>query len=133
MRDGGKQVGPQVLELLQPDHQLWMARDLRIEHALRESQAQLARTEAFALVMTAHLSLDGRWLKVPPTLCRLLGMEQDRLLGTSIDTLLRRFFVVYRHVLGRESARERRLVGKSCHRGHERKSVRPHALELHPR
>jgi two-component system, cell cycle sensor histidine kinase and response regulator CckA len=61
---------------------------LRIEHALRESQAQLARTEAFALVMTAHLSLDGRWIKVPPTLCRLLGVEQDRLLGTSIDALL---------------------------------------------
>ena len=61
---------------------------LRAEHALRESQAQLARTEAFALVMTAHLSLDGRWLKVPPTLCRLLGVEEDRLLGTSIDALL---------------------------------------------
>jgi two-component system cell cycle sensor histidine kinase/response regulator CckA len=61
---------------------------LRIEHALRESEAQLARTEAFALVMTAHLSLEGRWLKVPPTLCRLLGLEEHRLLGTSIDELL---------------------------------------------
>jgi two-component system, cell cycle sensor histidine kinase and response regulator CckA len=61
---------------------------LRIEHALRESEAQLARTEAFALVMTAHLSLDGHWLKVPPTLCRLLGLEEHRLLGTSIDELL---------------------------------------------
>ena len=61
---------------------------LRIEHALRESQAQLARTEAFALVMTAHLGLEGRWLKVPPTLCRLLGLEERRLLGTSIDELL---------------------------------------------
>ena len=56
---------------------------LRIEHELRESQAQLARTEAFALVMTAHLSLDGRWLKVPPTLCRLLGVDDSRLLGTA--------------------------------------------------
>ena len=61
---------------------------LRIEHALRESEAQLALTEAFALVMTAHLSLDGHWLKVPPTLCRLLGLEEHRLLGTSIDELL---------------------------------------------
>jgi two-component system cell cycle sensor histidine kinase/response regulator CckA len=61
---------------------------LRIEHALRESEAQLARTEAFALVMTAHLSLEGRWLKVPPTLCRLLGLQEHRLLGTSIDELL---------------------------------------------
>jgi two-component system, cell cycle sensor histidine kinase and response regulator CckA len=61
---------------------------LRIEHALRESEAQLARTEAFALVMTAHLSLEGHWLKVPPTLGRLLGLEEHRLLGTSIDELL---------------------------------------------
>jgi PAS domain S-box-containing protein len=61
---------------------------LRIEHALRESEAQLARTEAFALVMTAHLSLEGHWLKVPPRLCRLLGLEEHRLLGTSIDELL---------------------------------------------
>ena len=39
---------------------------LRVEEALRESQAQLSRAEEFSLVMTAHLGLDGRWLKVPP-------------------------------------------------------------------
>ena len=61
---------------------------LRIEDALRESQAQLARAEAFALVMTAHLGLDGRWLKVPPTLCRLLEVNERDLLGTSIGVLL---------------------------------------------
>lgn len=61
---------------------------LRIEDALRESQAQLARAEAFALVMTAHVGLDGRWLKVPLTLCRLLGVDQARLLGTSIGDWL---------------------------------------------
>ena len=61
---------------------------LRIEHALCESEAHLARAEAFALVMTAHLAFDGRWLKVPPTLCRLLGMDEARLLGTPIGALL---------------------------------------------
>ena len=61
---------------------------LRIENELRESQAQLARTAAIALVMTAHLSLDGRWLKVPPTLCRLLVTEEPRLLGTALGALL---------------------------------------------
>jgi PAS domain S-box-containing protein len=61
---------------------------LRIENELRESRAQLARTEAFALVMTAHLGLDGCWLKVTPTLCRLLAVEESELLGTSIGALL---------------------------------------------
>jgi PAS domain S-box-containing protein len=61
---------------------------IRVEHALRESEAQLARTEAFALVMTAHLGLDGRWLKVPPTLCRLLDLDEAQLLSTSIERLL---------------------------------------------
>jgi len=61
---------------------------LRIEHELRESREQLARTEAFALVMTAHLSLDGRWLKIPPTLCRLLGVDNTRLLGAPMGALL---------------------------------------------
>ncbi|HEX3273263.1 MAG TPA: ATP-binding protein [Gemmatimonadales bacterium] len=61
---------------------------LRIENELRESRAQLARTEEFALVMTAHLGLDGRWLKVPPTLCRLLGLAESELVGTPIELLL---------------------------------------------
>ena len=61
---------------------------LRIEDALRESEAQLARAEAFALVMTAHLGLDGRWRKVPPTLCRLLEVSERDLLGSSIGVLL---------------------------------------------
>jgi len=61
---------------------------LRIEKELRDSRAQLGRTEAFAQVMTAQLSVDGRWLKVPPTLCRLLGVDESRLLGAPIGALL---------------------------------------------
>jgi PAS domain S-box-containing protein len=61
---------------------------LRIENELRESQVQLARTEAFALVMAAHVGLDGLWIKVPPTLCALLGREENRLLGTPIGVVL---------------------------------------------
>ena len=60
---------------------------LRMEAALRESQAQLARTESFALVMTAHVSLDGRWLKVPPTLCTLLGTTEAALLGATVSSV----------------------------------------------
>ena len=52
-----------------------------VEQALRESEERLVRTEKFSLVMTTHLDLDGRWIKVPPTLCQLLGYSEADLLG----------------------------------------------------
>lgn len=51
------------------------------EDALHESEARLARTQAFSLVMVAHLSLDGRWLKVPLHFCELLGYSEEQLLA----------------------------------------------------
>ncbi len=60
---------------------------LRIEEALRESQAQLQRAESAALVMTAHIALDGRWRKVPPTLCELLGYSEEELLALRVTDL----------------------------------------------
>jgi PAS domain S-box-containing protein len=53
----------------------------RTEAALRESEERLARTETFSLVMVTHVDLAGRWLKVPPTLCALLGYTEAELLG----------------------------------------------------
>ena len=53
----------------------------RAEAALHESEERLARTEKFSLVMVTHLDLEGRWLKVPPTLCELLGYTEAELLG----------------------------------------------------
>ncbi|HEU0178900.1 MAG TPA: PAS domain S-box protein [Blastocatellia bacterium] len=52
----------------------------RVGESLRETTAQLARTEDFSLVMVTKASLDGRWLKVPPTLCELLGYTEEELL-----------------------------------------------------
>jgi PAS domain S-box-containing protein len=77
---------------------------LRVEAALRESQAQLARTESFALVMTALVSLDGRWLKVPPTLCTLLGATEGDLLGTEVAA------VTHPDHLAEDEAERRRLA-----------------------
>jgi two-component system cell cycle sensor histidine kinase/response regulator CckA len=57
---------------------------LRIEEALRESRAQLQRAESVALVMTAHVGLDGRWLKVPPRLGELLGYGEAELLRRTV-------------------------------------------------
>lgn len=51
------------------------------EEALRESEARLARTEAFSLVIVTHVGLDERWLKVPQTLCDLLGYTEEELLS----------------------------------------------------
>lgn len=52
----------------------------RAEEALHESELRLARTEAISLVMVAHVGLNGKWLKVPPTLTELLGYSQQELL-----------------------------------------------------
>lgn len=51
------------------------------EEALRLSEARLARTEDFSLVMVTHVGLDGRWLKVPRTLCDLVGYTEQELLS----------------------------------------------------
>jgi PAS domain S-box-containing protein len=53
------------------------------EEALRQSEARLARTQDFSLVMVTHVGLDGRWLKVPPTLCELLGYTEQELLAVA--------------------------------------------------
>ncbi len=78
--------GPDDLAVLQTlaDHCGSALERLRIEEALRESQAQLQRAESVALVMTAHVALDGRWRKVPPTLCELLGYTEKELLALAV-------------------------------------------------
>jgi PAS domain S-box-containing protein len=53
----------------------------RAEAALRESEERLARTETFSLVMVTHVDLEGRWRKVPPTLCQFLCYTEEELLG----------------------------------------------------
>ena len=59
----------------------------RAEEALRETEGRLARTEEFSLVMVTHTDLEGRWLKVPPTLCKLLGYTERELLGRRFHEL----------------------------------------------
>lgn len=57
------------------------------EIALRESEERLSRTEAFSLIMAVHLTLDGEWLKIPPSFCELLGYDAGELLGRSFSEI----------------------------------------------
>ena len=98
--------GPADLAVLQTlaDHCGSALERLRIEEALRESQAQLQRAESIALVMTAHVGLDGRWRKVPPTLCELLGYSAEELLALTIS------HVTHPDDIEADSAERRRLI-----------------------
>src|ERR1700741_130780 len=51
------------------------------EEALRQSEARLERSQEFSLVMVTHVDLQGRWLKVPQTLCELVGYSETELLA----------------------------------------------------
>jgi len=55
----------------------------RAEIALRKSQARLEQAEALTLLMTTYIRLDGTWLKIPPSLSKLLGYSEAELLGHS--------------------------------------------------
>ena len=57
----------------------------RMERALQNHQMHLARAEKASLVMATHLDLDGRWTKVPPGLCDLLGYTEQELLALTFQ------------------------------------------------
>lgn len=58
-----------------------LAERKRVEAELQATRDRLARTEAFSHVIATHVGLDGRWLKVPPTLAALLGYTEEELLA----------------------------------------------------
>ena len=51
------------------------------EKLLRQKEEQFTRAQRFSLVMVTHSNLEGRWLRVPPTFCNLLGYAEAELLG----------------------------------------------------
>lgn len=52
--------------------------------ALLQSEQNLDRSQAVSQVMATHIGLDGRWLRVPPTLCTLLRYSEEQLLRSHI-------------------------------------------------
>ncbi len=57
-----------------------IAEKRRITEYLKSSEERLARTEEFSLVISTHIDLNGKWVKVPQTLCELLGYTRKELL-----------------------------------------------------
>ena len=53
----------------------------RADEALRASEQQLAQARASSFVMVTQSDLNGRWLQVPASLCRLLGYSEAELVG----------------------------------------------------
>ncbi len=59
----------------------------RISESLKKSEERLKQTEDLSLVMRTHVSLNGKWLKVPSTLCELLGYTQEEFLAGSFESV----------------------------------------------
>ena len=55
---------------------------------LRASERRIAKTEEFSSVMVLHAGLDGRFIKVPPNFCRLLGFSEAELMMRRFDDLI---------------------------------------------
>ena len=59
----------------------------RAEEALRESEARFRQTFELAGSGVAHVSLDGRFLRVNRSLCRILGYPEHELVGRSVKEI----------------------------------------------
>jgi two-component system sensor histidine kinase/response regulator len=54
---------------------------------LIETHKRLEQTQSFAIIMSTHVGLDGKWLKVPQRFCDLVGYSQDELIGQSFKQM----------------------------------------------
>jgi diguanylate cyclase (GGDEF)-like protein/PAS domain S-box-containing protein len=59
----------------------------RAEAALRESEARFRQTFELAGSGVAHVSLEGRFLRVNRSLCRILGYSEQELVGRSVKEI----------------------------------------------
>jgi diguanylate cyclase (GGDEF)-like protein/PAS domain S-box-containing protein len=59
----------------------------RAEAALRDSEARFRQTFELAGSGVAHISLDGRFLRVNRSLCRILGYPQHELVGRAVKEI----------------------------------------------
>jgi PAS domain S-box-containing protein len=62
----------------------------RVERSLRESEERLRSAFHEAAVGIAHVSLDGRWLRVNEKLCAILGYPHDELVRLTFQEITHR-------------------------------------------
>ncbi len=59
----------------------------RIEEVLRESEERFRATFEHAAVGAAQVGIDGRWLRVNPRLCEIVGYSQEELLARTFQDI----------------------------------------------
>jgi PAS domain S-box-containing protein len=79
---------PAISEIAGPfDVQEILQRSAALEQALRESEQLYRSTFELAAVGVAHVSREGRWLRVNRRLCEILGYPEEELLETTFQEL----------------------------------------------
>ncbi len=59
----------------------------RIEEVLRESEERFRATFEYAAVGAAQVGIDGRWLRVNPRLCEIVGYSEEELLARTFQDI----------------------------------------------
>jgi PAS domain S-box-containing protein len=124
VRENGSEVSVEVSTRILPDGR-WkaLARDLterkRAENQLRLSEERYRLTFDQAAVGIAHVSLDGRWLRVNQSLCEITGYSRDELLQMDFQS------ITHPEDLPPDLEQARRLIdGEIDHYGMEKRYIR---------
>ena len=82
-------VAERTAELSRANKQLQdeIADRKRAEEVLRESEERFRSAFDYASIGMALVSLEGRWLKVSPSLCKIVGYSEQELLATDFQTI----------------------------------------------
>ena len=85
-------IDPDISEVSPPLHAQEDVREIvrrsnALEQALRESEALYRSTFELAAVGVAHLSPEGRWLRVNKKLCEILGYSEAELLQLTLPAI----------------------------------------------
>jgi PAS domain S-box-containing protein len=92
----------------------------RAEDALRRSEALFRGTFENTAVGMAHMSTDGRWLRVNEALCRITGHSREALLGNALGSITHPDDAAEDHARSQEL-----LAGETSSYSLEKRFIRP--------